>query len=409
MKMITSARLRALAILAPILLSCAARGAANDLDTAPLELASDRIDLQPGQSVSLGISGGEPPYSIEYVDPAVVQASVEGRTLFLTGVDAGSSRVPVVDSVGHEAALIAAVSDPRPYPVTGRLGEIPWIGTDTESELAPITLTEKSVNSLRDGYFRFYARTSGETDIQFTSATISGGGPETRVQPASAPQSSFTTGVSNALLIYLDADDSRIDSITIHPTVRVNTSSATATVSVQIVDGNGLGQLTGIGNSVGDWITLGRFVRDLSLVQGAAVGAGASSARFALGASDDAGSSYSSTLLSRPGNLVVGQIQPAREHLGLPAAFFVAVRFTAPTGAGGWYYRTEDRRFLPWNRQLHDLEAAAEAGALMQTHKLEIFSGKLPPGDYEVYLGYLASGEPLVYSSEPLRFNTAAD
>lgn len=43
-----------------------------------------------------------------------------------------------------------------------------------------------------------------------------------------------------------------------------------------------------------------------------------------------------------------------------------------------------------------------ESEALSELERLEVYQGRLLPGEYEVYFGYLVEGGSLVYSQDPL-------
>ena len=92
--------------------------------------------------------------------------------------------------------------------VTVTVGEPPFIMNKTVNKFADITITENSMDALADGYFLLYFQENPDQRVTFNAISSASG---SIAAPATV---TGALGVS-ALLVQVDAEDDRIDSITV--------------------------------------------------------------------------------------------------------------------------------------------------------------------------------------------------
>lgn len=108
---------------------------------------------------------------------------------------------------------------------------------------------------------------------------------------------------------------------------------------------------------------------------------------------------------------VLGAIQPEPGHRGQAGEIYIVARahgrdIPAP---GLWFYQDTSGNFVPWDLEGESLRPAYRRAALSADERFEIYSGPLPVYSYSVYIGYLTSSHPLIYSELPLQFRVIPD
>ena len=99
--------------------------------------------------------------------------------------------------------------------VTVTVGDPPFIMNDTVNKFADITITENSMDALDDGYFLLYFQENPDQRVVFDASSSASGSIAAPAAVMGAP------GVS-ALLVQVDAEDDRIDSITVETYAEVD-------------------------------------------------------------------------------------------------------------------------------------------------------------------------------------------
>src|SRR5690606_29950994 len=116
----------------------------------------------------------------------------------------------------------------------------------------------------------------------------------------------------------------------------------------------------------------------------------ASVAGLRIGASLDSGLSQATTFSRQQNAVIAGRVDPLPEDLGQSGDLYVVVRSVAPSG-DIWLYLDELGRWRNWDLRMKVLQPALHVDSLGHSNLLPIYSGKLPPGDHRVHIGYRSS------------------
>ena len=146
--------------------------------------------------------------------------------------------------------------------VTVTVGEPPFIMNNTVNKFADITITENSMTALADGYFLLYFQENPDQRVTFQAISSASGSIAAPITVTGGPGAS-------ALLVQVDAEDDRIDSITVEVYADIHYYSASysfrnSPIGIQLRDDptiHGLfpaGAGTGLGSAVGTY-SLGIF------------------------------------------------------------------------------------------------------------------------------------------------------
>lgn len=129
----------------------------------------------------------------------------------------------------------------------------------------------------------------------------------------------------------------------------------------------------------------------------------ASAAGLRIGASTDSGLSQTANFSRQENAVIAGRVDPLPDDLGQAGELYVVVRSVAPSG-DIWLYLDELGRWRTWDLRMKVLQPALYVDKLGHSNLLPIYSGKLPPGDHRVHIGYRsARSAALHYNAVPLR------
>ena len=125
----------------------------------------------------------------------------------------------------------------------------------------------------------------------------------------------------------------------------------------------------------------------------------ATTAKFSVGASRDRGATTRTAFTSADTIAISALATVQTADLGKAGSFYVVVR----TGAT-WVYRNASGGYSGWDGRVVVLQPVLEVPQLPASTLLQVYTGRLPPGDYFVYVGYKASGSnTLHYTTAPQR------
>ncbi|MEX1199100.1 MAG: ice-binding family protein [Pseudohongiellaceae bacterium] len=122
------------------------------------------------------------------------------------------------------------------------------------------------------------------------------------------------------------------------------------------------------------------------------------------GSSADGGVSYSSSFTTDQTITVMGELFPEAAHLNQAAEVFVVARYVPVTGAEQWVYKTESGDFRAWNQDVATLQPAFRTASMGASVTDELFASLLDAGTYNVYIGYTAADDELIYNDTPMSF-----
>lgn len=105
-----------------------------------IAISQNTASLNPGQNLSITVSGGTPPYSTTGGTAAVAQQTVSGNTLTIYGIAGGTSSVQVCSAGGGCTSLIITVSG-SPAATTPVVTPVTTPVTTTPAVTAPTVIT----------------------------------------------------------------------------------------------------------------------------------------------------------------------------------------------------------------------------------------------------------------------------
>lgn len=130
-------------------------------------------------------------------------------------------------------------------------------------------------------------------------------------------------------------------------------------------------------------------------------------AMFRAGARMAGGEEYRGRFSMAERVAVEGEMEPENSQVGLEADLFVVVHVITPAGYSAWFYKDQDGTFRRWDGRLSSLQPVQEVVSLSERQRLDVYEGRLLPGEYKVYFGYLPEDGALVYGEEPLEIRVA--
>jgi hypothetical protein len=124
--------------------------------------------------------------------------------------------------------------------------------------------------------------------------------------------------------------------------------------------------------------------------------------KFSLAASSDYGATTSLEFSTSDSLVIAGSVTDPSEDANRSADIFVVAHSRTQAG-DTWSYRNSSGAFRFWDGRFESLEPAYRVNALGPGAG-EIYNGKLPAGDYRIFIGYRVAGNTVMhYNQTPMR------